>query len=487
MTDMACKSRDTARQTIDRWPNQEEAFQFAMARPSVMLDMDMGTGKTRVAIDVIRGREDVKRVLVVCPKAVVSVWSKEVDKHAPDMECFVWCCNTNDSVKTKADKLWSALKYCAKPKQIIVMNYDSVWRAPMGDLVRKLGFDMVVCDESHRIKAAGSKISKYMAMIGRSVKYKMCLSGTPMANSPLDVYGQYRFLDPSIFGVNHGKFLAEYAIMSYTSPPFVVGCKNQKSLSNKFNSIAYSCKMSDIRDRIKLPEVLPPNKVSLRLPTRDMDTSKTLGKEFVAECADGQFVVLSNVLNKMLRLQQITSGYCVTQDSPLSPAVTTELNTVKRDALTELLLEFPQDEKIVVFCVFTHDIQAVMGACWDAVTKFNERMHRREFFELSGNGNQLEEWKSSTGGVLAVQIQAGAEGVDMTCSHLCVYYSLPYSLALYNQSLARLQRPGQDSRVLFSYLICEKTIDEVMYKSLINKKDLIESVKSGEFDYGYFK
>ena len=57
----------------ERWQNQEEAYQFAMQHESTMLDMDMGTGKTRVAIDVILGRSDVKRVLVVCPKAVVPV------------------------------------------------------------------------------------------------------------------------------------------------------------------------------------------------------------------------------------------------------------------------------------------------------------------------------------------------------------------------------------------------------------------------------
>ena len=64
-------------------------------------------------------------------------------------------------------------------------------------------------DESHRAKAAGSKVSKFLALLGKRVHYKMCLSGTPMANSPLDVYGQYRFLDSSIFGTNHYLFLQD--------------------------------------------------------------------------------------------------------------------------------------------------------------------------------------------------------------------------------------------------------------------------------------
>lgn len=470
---------------LPRWSNQEEAFQFAMEHPSTMLDMDMGTGKTRVAIDVIVARKDVNRVLVLCPKAVVGVWPKEFVKHGHP-EINIWACNPKDSVQTKFNKLnkWGKYQY---GKTVVVLNYDSAWRAPMGEFLRRLKFDMVICDESHRIKAAGSKISKYMALIGKQTKYKMCLSGTPMANSPLDVYGQYRFLDHNIFGTNHTAFLGEYAVMSYTSPPFIIGCKNQKKLNEKFSSIAYTCKMADIQDRIKLPEVLPPNTISLQLPKKDMGVCKSLSKEFVTECSEGKYIVLSNVLNKMLRLQQITSGYCVAQDGPLYAKVQIEMNTTKQDALRDLLLEFPAHENVVVFCQFTHDIEAVKKACSEAIAKDNGAMFERPCFELTGNANQFEQWKVSIGGVLAVQIQAGAEGIDMTCSHLCVYSSLPYSLALFNQSQARLQRPGQMDRVLFSYLICEKTIDEVIFKALSNKKDLIEGIKSGNIDFGYMK
>ena len=75
----------------ERWQNQEEAFQFAMQHPSVMLDMDMGTGKTRVAIDVMLARTDVKRVLVVCPKAVIPVWRTNIEKFYPDnTNIWVW-------------------------------------------------------------------------------------------------------------------------------------------------------------------------------------------------------------------------------------------------------------------------------------------------------------------------------------------------------------------------------------------------------------
>ena len=335
----------------------------------------------------------------------------------------------------------------------------------------------MILDESHRAKAAGSKVSKYLAMLGRRARYKMCLSGTPMANSPLDVYGQYRFLDPSIFGTRHDIFLQQYAIMGGPERRFIVGYKNQQELKAKFQSIAYTCKMSDISDRLKLPPVLPSTAVYVDLPSKDMTTCKRLSKEFIAECGSGN-VVVSNVLSKMLRLQQITSGFCAIQEDPFSPARIEDLNSSKGDELTNLLQDISPEASVVVFCVFTHDLDTVHDCAIDT---------KRTPFELSGRTNQLEEWKKCPGGVLAVQIQAGAEGIDMTRANHAIYFSLPHSLALYNQSKARLYRPGQTRPVNFCHILAQDTIDEVMYKALEKKKDIVESIKAGTLDFGYLK
>lgn len=459
-----------------RWPNQEEAFNFSMSHNASMLDLDMGTGKTRVAIDVAFARQDVCRVLVVCPKAVIPVWRENLQKFAPDNRAWsCWDLNKG-TVKTKSESLteWFHNQQ-GFSKQFVVMNYDCVWRAPMGDQVLKAFFDMVILDESHRAKAAGSKVSKYLAMLGKRVKYRMCLSGTPMANSPLDVYGQYRFLDPTIFGTNHARFLQEYAVMGGPELRFIVGFKNQKRLNEKFASIAYTCKMSDVADRLKLPEALPPISKYVQLPSKDLKTMKELNKEFVAECGTGH-VVVNNVIVKLVRLQQITSGFCITKESVFDNEQEQELNTAKEDMLSEILQDLDPKENVVVFCIFKHDLEAIRRAA---------RANDRKDFELSGAENTLDDWKKSEGGVIAVQIQAGSEGVDMTKANHAVYFSMPHSLAMYEQSKARLYRPGQTRPVSFLHLIAENTIDESLYRSLVRKKDIIEAIKDGTFDFGY--
>lgn len=458
---------------IERWKNQEEALEFALTHPHCMLDMEMGTGKTRVAIDAAFARKDAYRVLVVCPKAVIGVWRENLNKFVKGKN---WQCYDpqKGSVKEKAEGLKKFLKVPAT-KQFVVLNYACVWREPMGDLILKSSFNMVILDESHRAKAAGSKVSKYLALLGKRVKYRMCLSGTPMANSPLDVYGQYRFLDPTIYGTKHYLFLQEYAIMGGPDLKFIVGFKNQKRLNEKFDSIAYHCKMSEIADRIKLPDALPPTRIGVQLPARDRKTMEELSREFVADCGAGHIVV-SNVLVSLLRMQQICSGFCVTQESVFDEGEVQELNSAKEDALLDMLEDLGPQESIVVFCQFRHDLEAI---------KRTTLKSKRPYFELSGSCNTLDDWKKSDGGIIGVQIQAGSEGVDMTKANHAIYFSIPHSLAMYNQSKARLYRPGQTRPVSFCHLIAENTIDEALYSTLLRKEDIIESIKAGTFDFGY--
>ena len=256
---------------------------------------------------------------------------------------------------------------------------------------------------------------------------------------------------------------------------FVVGYKNQKELKRKFDSIAYHCKMSDIADRVKLPDALPVTRADVELPSRDRKTIKELNREFVAECGTGH-VVVNSVLVKLIRLQQICSGFCLTKESVFDNPQTQELNTTKEDMLTEMLGDIDIAENVVVFCIFRHDLDAI---------KRSAKASKRKYFELSGSENTLDEWKVTDGAVVGVQIQAGAEGVDMTKANHAIYFSVPHSLAMYNQSKARLYRPGQNRPVAFTHIIATGTIDESLYESLMRKEDIIDSITNGTFNFGY--
>ena len=160
-------------------------------------------------------------------------------------------------------------------------------------------------------------------------------------------------------------------------------------------------------------------------------------------------------------------------DNPLEPAHEQQLNHAKKDALNEIFQSLT-DSHIVVFAKFKHDLQVIREVAENV---------DRKCFEISGTMNELAHWQKC-GGVLAAQIQAGAEGVDMTMAHHAIYFSLP-SLSQYTQSKARLYRPGQRHPVSFIHILAKGTIDEAIYKSLAKKEDVIDSVKNGTFDFGY--
>lgn len=475
------------------WPNQQDGYDFAIQRPSALLDYDMGTGKTLITIHMIMARPDVKKVLIVCPKKVMDVWPSEFGKHVDnrDPRGFVRPAREQIVITSlygtcvdKAEILNEGREEASGwLKCIVIMNYDIIWRKPLDKAIRKFGFDMVVLDESHRAKSAGSKASKFLALLAKSTKYRLCLSGTPMANSPLDVYGQFRFLDSTIFGTRYDDFQNTYAIMGGPENNWPIGYKNQDMLMQKFRTITVSCKMDDIKDRLRLPDKLPPVVRYTELSAKDAKMTKELTKEFIAECESGGVVATNNVLTKVLRLLQITSGYCMVQDDLLSEPYAKMLNTTKEELLRDVLEDLPYDQPLVIFCLFSYDIETCRKTLIDMSTAENPR----RYYELTGAKDELREWRECRKGVLLVQIQAGAEGVDMTLANTAIYYSRPHSLALYEQSQARLYRPGQTRPVSFIHLIVHGTMDEHVYNALVNKQDLITEIKEGRLDWGYLK
>jgi SNF2 family DNA or RNA helicase len=143
------------------------------------------------------------------------------------------------------------------------------------------------------------------------------------------------------------------------------------------------------------------------------------------------------------------------------------------------LVDVPANEKVVVFCLFKRDLEAILRA---------SRKAGRNSWELSGDRNDLESWYNfDDGDVLAVQIQAGAEGIDLTQARYGIYYNLPHSLAQYEQSLARLYRPGQTQDVRFTYILARDTIDEDIFESLQMKTDIITRVQQDELDFKFLK
>ncbi len=461
------------------WLHQKRAYHFALARRGTMLAMDMGTGKSRTAISLLDGwKADL--ALIVCPSKVVGVWPKQFELHS-DRRWHVIAPPTNVPVQKRAGwiKRQMLLNINSLPVAIVV-NFEAAWREPMKSLLMLLmpGGKLIV-DESHRIKAPGGTAAKFIGTrLAPNADRVLLLTGTPMPHSPLDLFAQFRTLDPGIFGTTFGAFRARYAVMGGFEGHQVMGYQNERLLAEKFGSASFVVKKEEAG--LDLPPVVHVERKFVLSPA-SRRAYYTLEQDFILGVGDGT-VTPANALVKLLRLQQITSGF-VRDDDGVDHLVASD----KLDLLADVLEDLPEREPVVIFARFKHDMAEIKTL----LTKLG-----RTSAEVSGDVNRVghpdyglnaDATMRTDVDVVVLQLQSGGVGIDLTRAAYCVYYSLDFSLGNYEQSLARLDRPGQTRSVTYIHLVAQDSKDEVVYKALQDRKSVVEAVisSSREIDEGF--
>ena len=450
------------------WKHQLAAVKYLMPLSYGALYTDMGTGKTKIIIDLIANK-GYKRVLIVAPKKVCSVWGREFDKHAP--EILQSPLNLSDIAgDKKVQAVNNLLNLPSKGGTLtLVCNYDSIWREPFKTfLLKKFKAEAVICDESHRIKSPSSKCSRFLTQLGKLTPNRFLMTGTPLAQSPLDIYAQYRFLNPLIFGTNFGNFKQEYANWIQVPAGFpMLDKKNPYKNLDKLQEKMFSCAFKTDSD-IELPptqDILP----DFNLSTDAEKHYKELQKQGCMELGGG-VVDGTCVLTLVTRLQQLTSGYLPIENEEGVKSFV-EVDTGRQDTLSSMFEDLPPREPIVVFAKYRKDISNILEIV---------KQSGRKSSELSGKADTLKEWMAGKTDVLVVQISSGAEGIDLTRSHYCVYYTMTHSLSQYLQSRKRVHRPGQDNPVIYYTLVARMkkgvTIDEKILEALWSNQEVINTI-----------
>ena len=420
--------------TITLWKHQQSIYEWLAPMGSAMVSADMGVGKTLIGI-----------------KA-----------GSPDGREVTYCDITKGPVKKRVESLDRALKFTPADKSLFVLvNYESVWRGDLAKLVEKTPWTCLILDESHRVKSATGKASRWLARLGlKHPKAKrLCLTGTPMPQSPLDLFGQFRFLDSSVFGTSFSRMRARYAICDPRFPSKVRRYINQDELASKLDAHSYRVEADDV---LSLPDAIHET-IPIELSPATRRLYKALKDDLTGDLEAGK-VTVGNALSRLLRLQQATSGVARLDDGG-----TVHIDGVpaKRRALEDRLNDLHATEPVVVFCRFRSDLEEVAAAA---------RELGREYAEVSGSRKDLERWQAGDAVILGVQIQSGGLGIDCSRAAFAFYYSLGFSLGDYEQSLARLRRPGQTRMVRYYHLVATGTVDEQVYAALRERRNVIEGV-----------
>ena len=445
----------TKRMTSTLWPHQETMIQRATAQPGTMWDADMGTGKSRAAI-VAWERMGRPKTIIVAPLSVVrGVWPDEFERWAIHPMPKIGIIDSRIGAGRGKSAVQNRIEV-ARTSDVAIINYDLIWRKPLSEAILKMGFELLIMDESHRIKAAGGVTSRYMSRLSDRIPKRVALTGTPMPHSPMDIYAQYRALDKRIFGTSNALFKARYGILGGFSGREVVGYQREDELRQRFASIAVSVNADDV---LTLPDSVDSTRM-FELSPKALKLYKQAETQFLIELEQG-IVTIANALVKLLRLQQITSGYLKPEGSSVAAIVDDGKQSVLEDILTD-----SGESHTVVFCRFIHDLNSIRDVAGRT---------RHKAWEISGRLKELEAWRVE-GGVLAVQIQSGGLGIDLTAARTGIYYSLGFSLGDYLQSRARILRPGQKSRVHYIHIVGRNTVDEKVLKALERRQQVIETI-----------
>lgn len=460
------------------WAHQREVWRLATAHRDFALWLEMGTGKTFIAINVLRMRyiadQRLMRTLIICPPVVFSGWRNEfkvASKLSPDVHVLT------GAVSKRTEQLRKhGFRNGVPVGRIFVTNYEALLNAKFFEELTEWGPEIIVFDESQRIKNPTTKRTKAAIKLADRARHRYCLSGSPFLNKgSLDVWAQFRALDcGETFDRNFYAFRARYFVdenarMPKTTyfPKWMPRAEMQAEFGQKLASKAVRVAKSECLD-------LPPlvrTTLDIELGAEQARHYREMFANFITFVGDNASTARL-VLTQALRLQQILSGFVKLEDGTLhrfkdNPRLT---------ALDDLVEDLVDNHKIIIWAIFREDIFAIQ-----------ERLAARDVEHVSLLGGISDKTRQDAIDrfqndpkcrVMVANQAAGGVGVTLTAASYSVYYSRGTSIEQDMQSEARNYRGGSEihDKVTRIDLVAPGTMDENVLLALRGKIDVAEAL-----------
>jgi SNF2 family DNA or RNA helicase len=461
--------------------HQTKALEMSWDKKVFAYFMEMGTGKSKVLIDniaMLYNKGHINGALIVAPKGVYKNWfDSEIPNHMPDYidkKMVLWEATIN---KTKEKEL-NTLFQSSFDLHILIMNVEAFSTKKGKQFAEKFlscHKTLMAIDESTTIKNPEAIRTKTIIGIGRDVKYKRILTGSPVTKSPLDLFTQCYFLDPWLLDhQSYYSFKTRYAItkqinVSGRMVHLVVGYRNLGELSDKIKPFSFRVLKDDCLD-------LPPKTFMKRIVQLSAEQKKVYDqmKQMALAILNGKMVTTATVLTQLMRLHQITCGHFKSDDG--------DIQILKNERLDELLDVLDEVEgKAVIWAHYRYDIEVIVEAIKKrygdntVVTYYGDTTteDRQKAIKLIQNPDSPVRFIVGTP-------QTGGYGITLTGASTMIYYSNGYDLEKRQQSEARIDRIGQEKPMTYIDIIAEGTVDEKIVDALRKKVDIASKVMGEE-------
>ena len=305
-----------------------------------------------------------------------------------------------------------------------------------------------------------------MHRLGALAKYKLALTGTPVTNKALDIFSQYKFLNPAIFGNSFFRFRSLYFNMTgYGNHTPVLKRVMEPELTRKIHSISYRATKEECLDLPPYTDVT----IGVELEKSAAKLYSELVKDSFTQLGS-EPVTATNILTRLLRLSQLTGGFLGGDDNPKPQSV----STAKLDALADIVETAQEGEqKLVIIARFIAEITAIKQLLEKRSIKYSAISGETK--DRSEQVRRFQEDPDVT--VFIGQISTAGLGITLTAARTLVFYSTNYSMSDYEQARARIHRVGQTaSQCTYYHIIAKGTVDEKVIKSLRDKADLAKTL-----------
>ena len=492
---------------IPPWKHQLRGIELSRKHPDFCLFFEMGTGKTGTQINVLREKfaleKRVMKTLILCPLITVRNWQEEFKLHSKIQQSDI--IPLTGPGKKRVKKFLEAV---TDPKlhtltrgKILITNYEAMEMEDLVTLLCDWQPEILVCDESHRLKNFKSKRAKgVVKLLGetpvmnsreytRKVKHVYLLTGSPILNSPMDIFNQYRILDSGkTFGLNFYDFRGTYfedlnkGMPSHAHfPKFEPKPETYERLHQRIYGKALRVLKKDCLD---LPPLLRKT-VYVELGKDQRRIYEEMKKDYLAWVKsphkEPQAVVANLALTKALRLQQIVSGFCKTEEGIEIPMK----DNPRLDAVEDILGQLVDDHKVIIWATFKHNYKQLAEVCKARKIKYVE-LHGG--IKPSEKNEAIESFRGDTDCRVIIANQ-GAAGIGINLveyrntvkagrASYSLFYSRNFSLEHDLQAESRNYRGGSEvyESVTRIDLVAPGTIDELGLEALKFKQDVAEKV-----------